>query len=36
MGEYYSWVNVDRKEYICPGDFNSGSKKAKCVWNTET
>lgn len=18
MGEYYDWVNVDRKEYICP------------------
>ena len=26
MGEYYNWVNVDKKEYICPADFNSGSK----------
>lgn len=27
MGEYYNWVNVDRKEYICPGDFNYGNKR---------
>ncbi len=27
MGEYYNWVNVDRKEYICPNDFNYGNKK---------
>lgn len=27
MGEYYSWVNVDRKEYICPYDFDYGSKR---------
>ena len=26
MGEYYNWVNVDKKEYICPGDFGYGSK----------
>ena len=26
MGEYYKWVNVDRKEYICPGDFDLGNK----------
>lgn len=26
MGEYYSWVNVDRKEYICPYDFGMGNK----------
>ncbi len=26
MGEYYSWVNVDKKELICPGDFNFGNK----------
>lgn len=26
MGEYYNWVNVDKKEYICPTDFDSGSK----------
>lgn len=27
MGEYYNWVNVDRKEYICPSDFDYGNKK---------
>ena len=26
MGEYYSWVNVDRKEYISPCDFDFGNK----------
>ncbi len=26
MGEYYDWVNVDRKEYICPCDFDFGNK----------
>lgn len=26
MGEYYDWVNVDRKEYICPNDFDLGNK----------
>lgn len=26
MGEYYDWVNVDRKEYICPNDFGLGNK----------
>lgn len=26
MGEYYDWVNVDRKEYICPSDFGMGNK----------
>ena len=26
MGEYYDWVNVDRKEYICPSDFDFGNK----------
>lgn len=27
MGEYYDWVNVDRKEYICPNDFDFGNKR---------
>lgn len=27
MGEYYDWVNVDKKEYICPNDFNQGNKR---------
>lgn len=26
MGEYYNWVNVDKKEYISPSDFGYGSK----------
>ena len=26
MGEYFNWVNVDKKEYICPGDFDYGNK----------
>lgn len=26
MGEYYNWVNVDKREYICPADFDYGNK----------
>lgn len=26
MGEYYNWVNIDKKEYISPHDFDYGSK----------
>lgn len=26
MGEYFNWVNVDKKEYLCPADFDFGSK----------
>lgn len=26
MGEYYDWVNIDKKEYICPNDFDLGNK----------
>ena len=26
MGEYYSWVNIDKREYLSPGDFGLGSK----------
>ena len=26
MGEYYAWVNVDKKEYMCPYDFDWGQK----------
>ena len=26
MGEYYSWVNIDKKEYISPHDFDLGNK----------
>ena len=26
MGEYYHWINIDKCEYICPYDFDYGSK----------
>ena len=26
MGEYYSWVNIDKKEYISPYEFDLGLK----------
>ena len=26
MGKYYDWVNIDKKEYISPYDFDLGSK----------
>lgn len=26
MGEYFNWVNVDKREYLCPGDFDLGNK----------
>lgn len=26
MGEYYDWVNIDKKEYISPSDFDLGNK----------
>lgn len=26
MGEYFTWVNVNKREYICPGDFGYGNK----------
>lgn len=26
MGEYFDWVNVNKREYICPGDFDYGNK----------
>ena len=26
MAEYYCWVNVDKKEYLLPGDFYYGNK----------
>lgn len=32
MGEYYDWVNIDKKEYICPGDFGLGNKLHESVW----
>lgn len=32
MGEYYDWVNIDKKEYICPYDFGLGNKLYESVW----
>ena len=26
MGEYYNWINVDKREYLCPRDFDYGNK----------
>ena len=26
MGEYFNWVNVVKREYICPADFGFGNK----------
>ena len=26
MGEYYDWVNIDKREYISPSDFDLGNK----------
>ena len=26
MGEYYNWVNVEKKEYLCPACFDYGNK----------
>jgi len=36
MGEYYRWVNVDRKEYICPNDFDFGNKKHESMGRGNT
>lgn len=29
MGEYFDWVNVDKKEYLCPADFDLGNKRTE-------
>lgn len=31
MGEYYDWVNIDKKEYISPDDFDLGNKHYESV-----
>lgn len=31
MGEYYRWVNVDKKEYLSPGDFDLGNKRMESI-----
>lgn len=33
MGEYFSWVNIDKKEYLLPSDFNCGSKSHESLHN---
>ena len=36
MGEYFSWVNVDKKEYISPCDFDLGNKRYESIhWGNE-
>lgn len=32
MGEYYDWVNVDKRQYLKPGDFGHGSKRFESWW----
>lgn len=32
MGEYFKWVNVDKKEYISPSDFDYGSKRIESLF----
>lgn len=31
MGEYYKWVNVDKREYISPNDFDYGNKRRESM-----
>lgn len=31
MGEYYNWINVDKREYICPADFDYGNKFCESI-----
>lgn len=32
MGEYFNWVNADRKEYLSPYDFDLGSKRSESMY----
>ncbi len=32
MGEGYDWVNVDKREYLDPVDFNMGYKLRESMW----
>ncbi|MCR5566496.1 MAG: hypothetical protein K6F61_06560 [Clostridiales bacterium] len=32
MGEYYDWVNVDKKQYLIPMEFGHGSKLYESCW----
>ena len=29
MGQYFKWINVEKKEYICPYDFALGCKRVE-------
>lgn len=31
MSEYFNWVNIDKKEYLCPADFDLGPKQHESV-----
>lgn len=31
MGEYFDWVNVDKKEYISPSNFDYGAKSHESI-----
>ena len=31
MGEYFQWVNVDKREYLCPSDFDLGNKSHESI-----
>ena len=31
MGEYFSWINLDKKEYKSPGEFDFGYKGYESV-----
>lgn len=33
MGQYYDWINLDKKEYICPSDFSYGNKLYESSWS---
>lgn len=35
MGEYYDWVNADKKECICPNDFDFGYKRTESLSPSE-
>ena len=36
MGQYYDWVNPDKKEYLCPGDYDLGNKRYEsCLKDSE-
>lgn len=32
MGEHFNWVNVDKKEYLCPSDFGLRNKQLESVF----